>query len=95
MTPVKFSLGLAQAGLGALVLAAGSSGLVLILMVLAYLPHTTGVMPLSCWLICSNVLSVKSVLGVMMGSWFLATAYLNYSAACKVLHHNTLDEKLM
>jgi len=86
-TPVKFSLGLAQAGLGfgALVLGAANpdhAGLVSgYWMVLAYLLHTTGELCLSpVGLSAVTKLSVKSVLGVMMGSWFLATAYSEFVA---------------
>ncbi len=87
-TPVKFSLGIAQAGLGfgALVLGAANpdqAGLVSAYwMVLAYLLHTTGELCLSpVGLSAVTKLSVPSVVGVMMGSWFLATAYSEYVAA--------------
>ena len=103
-TPVKFSLGLAQAGLGfgALVLGAANpdqAGLVSgYWMVLAYLLHTTGELCLSpVGLSAVTKLSVKSVLGVMMGSWFLATAYSELVAvqlAKFAAIDNTLDEKI-
>ncbi len=87
-TPVKFALGIAQAGLGfgALVLGAASpdeAGLVAAWwMVLAYLLHTTGELCLSpVGLSAVTKLSVPSVVGVMMGSWFLATAYSEFVAA--------------
>ena len=50
-------------------------------MVLAYLLHTTGELCLSpVGLSAVTKLSVKSVLGVMMGAWFLATAYSEFVA---------------
>jgi POT family proton-dependent oligopeptide transporter len=86
-TPVKFSLGIAQAGLGfgALVYGAsmpGQAGLVAgYWIVLAYLLHTTGELCLSpVGLSAVTKLAVPSVVGVMMGSWFLATAYSEYVA---------------
>tara|TARA_R110002110_G_scaffold415561_2_gene650860 strand:+ start:60460 stop:62016 length:1557 start_codon:yes stop_codon:yes gene_type:complete len=81
-TPVKFALGIAQAGLGfgALVVGAAmpnEAGLVTAWwMVLAYLLHTTGELCLSpVGLSAVTKLSVTGVVGVMMGAWFLATAY--------------------
>jgi POT family proton-dependent oligopeptide transporter len=86
-TPVKFSLGIAQAGLGFGALVIGSSspneaGLVAgYWMILAYLLHTTGELCLSpVGLSAVTKLAVPSVVGVMMGSWFLATAYSEYVA---------------
>ena len=103
-TPIKFSLGLVQAGLGfgALVLGAANpnhAGLVSgYWMVLAYLLHTTGELCLSpVGLSAVTKLSVKSVLGVMMGSWFLATAYSEFVAvqlAKFAAIDNTSDEKI-
>lgn len=87
-TPVKFSLGIAQAGLGfgALVLGArypDHAGLVSgYWMVLAYLLHTGGELCLSpVGLSAVTKLAVPRVVGVMMGSWFLATAYAELVAA--------------
>ncbi len=87
-TPVKFSLGIIQAGLGfgALVLGASfpdASGKVAALwLVLAYLLHTTGELCLSpVGLSAVTKLAVPSVVGLMMGSWFLATAYSEFLAA--------------
>ncbi|MAT92139.1 MAG: MFS transporter [Halioglobus sp.] len=87
-TPVKFSLGIAQAGLGFGALIIGASmpdeaGLVAgYWMVLAYLLHTTGELCLSpVGLSAVTKLAVPSVVGVMMGSWFLATAYSEFVAA--------------
>jgi len=87
-TPVKFALGIAQAGLGfgALVVGAANpdeAGLVSASwMILAYLLHTTGELCLSpVGLSAVTKLAVPSVVGVMMGSWFLATAYSEFVAA--------------
>ena len=86
-TPVKFALGIAQAGLGFGALVIGASmpdeaGLVAgYWMVLAYLLHTTGELCLSpVGLSAVTKLAVPSVVGVMMGSWFLATAYSEFVA---------------
>jgi POT family proton-dependent oligopeptide transporter len=69
-TPVKVALGIAQAGLGFGAL------------VLAYLLHTTGELCLSpVGLSAVTKLSVPGVVGVMMGAWFLATAYSEFVAA--------------
>ena len=80
-TPVKFALGIIQAGLGfgALVLGAqyaGVDGKVAIFwLALAYLLHTTGELCLSpVGLSAVTKLSIKRVVGVSMGTWFLATA---------------------
>ena len=85
--PVKFALGIAQAGLGfgALVIGAATpneAGMVAgYWMVLAYLLHTTGELCLSpVGLSAVTKLSVPSVVGVMMGAWFLATAYSEFVA---------------
>ncbi len=87
-TPVKFALGIAQAGLGfgALVWGAAhpnAAGLVAgYWMVLAYLLHTSGELCLSpVGLSAVTKLAVPRIVGVMMGSWFLATAYSEFVAA--------------
>ncbi len=87
-TPVKFALGIAQAGLGfgALVLGATmpdeSGRVAAIWLVLAYMLHTTGELCLSpVGLSAVTKLAVPSVVGVMMGAWFLATAYSEFVAA--------------
>jgi POT family proton-dependent oligopeptide transporter len=99
-TPVKFSLGIAQAGLGfgALILGAANpdqAGLVSgYWMILAYLLHTCGELCLSpVGLSAVTKLSVPSITGVMMGSWFLATAYSNFVAAqlSKIAAIETVD----
>lgn len=86
-TPVKFAFGIALAGLGfgALVLGAATpneAGLVLgYWMVLAYLLHTAGELCLSpVGLSAVTKLAVPSIVGVMMGAWFLATAYSQHVA---------------
>ena len=54
----------------------------LIWLVLAYLLHTTGELCLSpVGLSAVTKLSVPKVVGVMMGTWFLATAYSELVAA--------------
>ena len=77
-----------EAGLGFGALVVGStmpdeSGKVaLIWFVLAYLLHTTGELCLSpVGLSAVTKLAVPSVVGVMMGAWFLATAYSEFIAA--------------
>lgn len=87
-TPVKFSLGIAQAGLGFGVLVYGAqfpneTGIVSAWwLICAYLLHTTGELCLSpVGLSAVTKLSVPSVVGVMMGTWFLASAYSSYVAA--------------
>lgn len=86
-TPVKFSLGIMQAGLGfgALVVGASmpdeSGKVAAYWMVLAYLLHTTGELCLSpVGLSAVTKLAVPRVVGVMMGAWFLAMAYSEYVA---------------
>ena len=99
-SPVKFALGIAQAGLGfgALVVGAATpneSGLVAgYWMILAYLLHTTGELCLSpVGLSAVTKLAVPSVVGVMMGSWFLATAYSEFVAVqlAKLAAVSTID----
>jgi proton-dependent oligopeptide transporter, POT family len=99
-TPVKFALGIAQAGLGfgALVIGAATpnaAGLVAgYWLVLAYLLHTTGELCLSpVGLSAVTKLAVPSVVGVMMGAWFLATAYSEFVAVqlAKVAAIDTVD----
>jgi POT family proton-dependent oligopeptide transporter len=80
-TPVKFGLGIVQAGLGfgALVLGAqfpdAAGKISMIWLILAYLLHTTGELCLSpVGLSAVTKLSIGRVVGVSMGTWFLATA---------------------
>lgn len=87
-TPVKFSLGIIQAGLGFGALVIGSSfpdatgKVAAIWLFLAYLLHTTGELCLSpVGLSAVTKLSVPRIVGLMMGTWFLATAYSEFMAA--------------
>lgn len=87
-TPTKFSLGILQAGLGfgALVIGAcfpNEGGKVAaIWLLLAYLLHTTGELcPSPVGLSAVTTLSVPRIVGLMMGTWFLATAYSKFMAA--------------
>ena len=80
-TPVKFGLGIMQVGIGfgALILGAqypDAAGQVsMIWLVLAYFLHTTGELCLSpVGLSAVTKLSIGNVVGVSMGTWFLATA---------------------
>jgi proton-dependent oligopeptide transporter, POT family len=80
-TPVKFGLGIMQAGLGfgALVIGAefadDAGKVAMIWLVLAYMLHTTGELCLSpVGLSAVTKLSIGKVVGVSMGTWFLATA---------------------
>ncbi|NVJ66596.1 MAG: hypothetical protein HWE16_08905 [Gammaproteobacteria bacterium] len=80
-TPVKFALGIIQVGLGfgALIIGANNpdeAGKVgMIWLVLTYLLHTTGELCLSpVGLSAVTKLSISRVVGVSMGTWFLATA---------------------
>ena len=80
-TPVKFGLGIVQAGLGFGVLVLGaqfpdqSGKVAAIWLALAYLLHTTGELCLSpVGLSAVTKLSLSRVVGVSMGTWFLATA---------------------
>jgi POT family proton-dependent oligopeptide transporter len=86
-TPVKFALGIAQAGLGFGALVWGASvpdelgRVAAYWMVLAYLLHTCGELCLSpVGLSAVTKLAVPNVLGVMMGAWFLASAYSEFVA---------------
>ncbi len=80
-TPVKFGLGILQAGLGFGALVFGSQfpdqagQVAMIWLILAYLLHTTGELCLSpVGLSAVTKLSIGNVVGVSMGTWFLATA---------------------
>jgi POT family proton-dependent oligopeptide transporter len=80
-TPVKFGLGIMQVGLGFGALVFGSQftdqagQIAMIWLVLAYLLHTTGELCLSpVGLSAVTKLSIGNVVGVSMGTWFLATA---------------------
>jgi len=85
-TPVKFGLGIIQLGIGYLVLVfgmglAGDGQTALIWLVLIYFFHTSGELCLSpVGLSMITKLSVKRVVGMMMGAWFLASGYANFLA---------------
>jgi POT family proton-dependent oligopeptide transporter len=86
-TPVKFSLGLLQLGLGFGVLWYGAStadarGMVGVQwLLLGYLLHTTGELCLSpVGLSMVTKLSPSKIVSTVMGAWFLATAFSNYLA---------------
>jgi POT family proton-dependent oligopeptide transporter len=79
--PVKFALGLAQLGVGFLVLAWGSTfaaaggGVSPMWLVVTYFFHTTGELCLSpVGLSSITKLSPKRLVGQMMGIWFMASA---------------------
>jgi POT family proton-dependent oligopeptide transporter len=86
-TPVKFALGLLQLGLGFAALYAGAvssqkDGMVpLAWLVLGYFLHTTGELCLSpVGLSMITKLSPQRIVGLMMGTWFLSTAFAQYAA---------------
>lgn len=87
-TPTKFALALFQVGLGFLALAfgaslAGADGKVAVMwLVLAYFLHTTGELCLSpVGLSMITKLSIKRLVGFMMGVWFLSSAAAQYIGA--------------
>jgi len=96
-TPVKFALGIIQAGLGfgAMVVGAqylGEDGKVAAMwLMLAYFLHTTGELCLSpVGLSAVTKLSIKRVVGVSMGTWFLATA-LSETVATRIGKMASID----
>lgn len=85
--PIKFSMGLAQLGLGFAAIWLGArtdatDGMVpLWWLLLAYLLHTTGELCLSpVGLSMVTRLSPARMVSTVMGAWFLATAFSNYLA---------------
>ena len=82
---MKFALALMQLGAGFLVLAFGSSAGAMtpvIFIFLIYLLHTTGELCMSpVGLSAMTRLSVTSMVGLMMGAWFLASGAGNAVAA--------------
>lgn len=85
-TPNKFALGLIQLGLGFLVLVWGANaanGLTPVIFIfMIYLLHTTGELCLSpVGLSAMTRLSVPSMVGLIMGTWFLASGAGNAVAA--------------
>ena len=98
-TPVKFGLGILQAGLGfgALVFGAqhpdAAGQVAMVWLVLAYLLHTTGELCLSpVGLSAVTKLSIGNVVGVSMGTWFLATA-LSETVATRLGKLAAIDTK--
>jgi len=96
-TPVKFGLGIIQAGLGfgALVFGAQfpneAGQIAMIWLILAYLLHTTGELMLSpVGLSAVTKLSIGNVVGVSMGTWFLATA-LSETVATRLARMAAID----
>ncbi|MFZ2873107.1 MAG: peptide MFS transporter [Phycisphaerales bacterium] len=86
-TPIKFSLGLLQLGLGFIVFWYGASqstdrGMTSMLwLVVGYALHTTGELCLSpVGLSMVTRLSPARMVSTVMGGWFLATAFSNYLA---------------
>ena len=86
-TPAKFGLGVLQVGLGFAALVYGAhradaNGMVAAgWLALAYLLHTTGELCLSpVGLSMVTKLSVPRVVGLMMGVWFLSSAFSHYVA---------------
>jgi POT family proton-dependent oligopeptide transporter len=84
--PLKFAFGLIQIGLGFLVLVAGAGTdgemTPMIFVILLYLLHTTAELCFSpVGLSSMTRLSTGSMVGLMMGTWFLASAAGNYLAA--------------
>ncbi|NMH66637.1 peptide MFS transporter [Shewanella salipaludis] len=87
-TPMKFSLGLLQVGLGFAALVAGlhfangNQQVALGWLVLAYLLHTSGELCISpIGLSMITKLSPPRLVGLMMGLWFLGSAIAEYIAA--------------
>ena len=87
-TPVKFSLGLIQVGLGFFVLVWGTQfagadfRVPLVFLALLYLLHTTGELFLSpVGLSMVTKLSAARVVGLMMGVWFLSSSLAHILAA--------------
>ncbi|MEL7536907.1 MAG: peptide MFS transporter [Pseudomonadota bacterium] len=96
-TPVKFALGIIQAGLGfgALVIGAQNPDeagrVAAIWLILAYLLHTMGELCLSpVGLSAVTKLSIGRVVGVSMGTWFLATA-LSETVATRIAKLAAID----
>lgn len=86
-TPLKFGLGIFQVGLGfaVLIFGAGFAGpdgkVAIVWLALMYLFHTTGELCLSpVGLSMVTRLSVAQVGGMMMGVWFLSSAFAAYMA---------------
>lgn len=99
-TPVKFALGIIQAGLGFAALVIGAqfpdqSGKVAgIWIVLAYMLHSTGELFLSpIGLSAVSKLSIQKVVSVSMGTWFVATA-LSETVATRLAKLAAIDTEV-
>jgi proton-dependent oligopeptide transporter, POT family len=85
--PLKFALGLVQVGLGFIVLVLGAPSedgqmTSMVFVILLYLLHSTAELCFSpVGLSSMTRLAVGSMTGLMMGTWFLATAAGNFLAA--------------
>jgi POT family proton-dependent oligopeptide transporter len=84
--PLKFALGLIQVGLGFVVLVWGAGRgdalTPMLFIILLYLLHSTAELCFSpVGLSSMTRLSVRSMVGLMMGTWFLGTAAGNFLAA--------------
>jgi POT family proton-dependent oligopeptide transporter len=86
-TPTKFALGVAQVGLGFLILVAGAKAsgagnlVPVIYIFLIYLIHTTGELCLSpVGLSAMNRLTPTHMASLIMGTWFFASATGNFAA---------------
>ncbi len=96
-TPVKFALGIMQAGLGFAMLVIGAQypdadgKVAAIWLVLAYLLHSTGELFLSpIGLSAVTKLSIARVVSISMGTWFVATA-LSETVATRLSKLAALD----
>lgn len=99
-TPAKFGLGIIQAGLGFGALVVGAhfpdeaGKVAAVWMVLAYLLHSTGELCLSpIGLSAVTKLSIPRVVGVSMGTWFVATA-LSETVAYRLSKLAAVDTKV-
>ena len=97
-TPAKFGFGIIQVGLGFGALLIGlnnpdSAGLVSAWwLVLAYFLHTSAELCLSpIGLSAVTKLSIARYVGVMMGAWFLASAYGSYLASELAIFFSSID----
>jgi POT family proton-dependent oligopeptide transporter len=87
-TPLKFGLGIVQLGLGFVALYVGAAtsratGVVPVFwLILGYFLHSTGELCLSpIGLSMITKLSPKGITGIMMGTWFLASAFAQFAAS--------------
>lgn len=99
-TPLKFALGIIQAGLGFGALVVGAhfpdetGKVAMIWLVLAYFLHSTGELCLSpIGLSAVTKLSIPQVVSVSMGTWFVATA-LSETVAFRLSKLAAIDSKV-